>query len=352
MIPTRRQIPAGDLDFVPGEKVTQDLPTKFLVGGYDLHLPFELTVADGSSWSSAQSERLQHGIVAGVKIVAAGGTVLHHFSGDELAFYSRIFRGARSSFSYVSDADLGSNGTVTGTFTFHLPVAALGAGLTPADPRPAAAGFATYSELTMLPSWGYKRSGLQLEVEWGDVSNLSDGAGDGTETLTVSPVLVERFARTESLTQAQRQAGSYLQVVRERRTYSVVAAEDAARFELPTGTRRGISRVIIGTTEDDGSGWVPSDAVIERLGVVADEEVSISRELPWSYLRDMAEEDYDLQGELPSGRAIIDFAEDGNLGQILGTGAFDDLNIVAKVATPGTSGNRVELLVESIKPGA
>jgi hypothetical protein len=332
----KRSISDADLAFSAGNTASQRLPDSFVSSRLQLHVAGTVTVSGGASSSALVGEQ-PFGLINRIKIVANGGAELVNITGKRLRDYLRMMVGVEPMNTALANLD-----AATHTFAMIVPIdfgilRAMGAPMQPW----AGAGFKSWGEVTYLPTQSFDE--LVLEIDWGTIADFSDATGDRTETLAVTTVdLVEEYASTGSLTPSQLNPNAYPIQRVQTKEFTVTAADADFEMELPRKRGRSIHRILI-ECQSDGA---LVDTIVNSLSIVGDDTTEKFRATGWTQLQGANQRDYGVT--VTAGRVVIDFAGDGDFGDILHTDEFAKLVINADVANPGST-DKIFLTIFSIQ---
>lgn len=334
---TKHKIPAPA--FTKNGTETKELPDNFLVRGYEILVEGEIAVSGGSTSSSLVTDA-PRGIVDRAKLIANGGTVLQDYTGSELAVFNEYMDGAEP--YHVSPANLDTGGSPHSWAQRYLMPLALPRGDVTVPLGFRSLAFETWKELGYLPTWAFDQ--LDLELSYIGEDAISDETGDRTETLqNVTVEVRELYVISESLPAALRNPGVYALHQFERREFTVDAAGDDFRMELPRARGRSIARIVV-WTDSDGS---LVDTIVNELALEADGTIQIRKADSWSSIQAENQSLYGL-ADVQTGYAFLDFADDNDYGRLLDTDEFSKLELVGDVSTPGTT-DKIHLLIEYLQ---
>lgn len=178
--------------------------------------------------------------------------------------------------------------------------------------------------LSALPTWAYPE--ITLEVEYGALADLYTG---GTATLQNLGARVNLDAYMPSQAEAAALLSNPAMYAVHRITAKqrqVTASEDHFKLELSRGVgKRGF---LIRTTD----AGVAVDTTIDEFSVVKDRVPEVHRQ-DWDRLKEQNQGVYELA--MSTGVAVLDFAEDKDITEILDARNADALDIDAKVVLGG-----------------
>jgi hypothetical protein len=166
-------------------------------------------------------------------------------------------------------------------------------------------------DMTALPTYAYAE--LTLVIEWGTISDLLTDGGTraGAVTFTANGSTVTQLDYADfpipsvevglKIARAlPRSIGRYVELVQ--------AAVANQRAEIDLGTSENI-RAILLTTELTSTGE-PTNTIINKISLQEDNTNYVHTDLPWTTIRADNAKQFGLT--MPTGLAVLDFAEDNN----------------------------------------
>ncbi|HEY6141572.1 MAG TPA: hypothetical protein VI670_27755 [Thermoanaerobaculia bacterium] len=178
--------------------------------------------------------------------------------------------------------------------------------------------------LTALPAWAYPE--ITLEVQYGALSDLYTG---GTATLQNLAAIVSLDALKPSPDESAKLLGDPGMYAVHRITAKqkqVAVSED--HFVIPLSRGAGKRGLLIRSTD----AGVLSDAIITEFSVIKDGNPETFRQ-DWTRLKEQDQAVYELA--MSTGVAVLDYAEDRDIVNILDARSADQLDFDAKVVIGG-----------------
>jgi len=274
----------------------------------DLLDALNVTVKGEVNVSSAGTPVTQ-GVLAYVQAITVYlGTVpiIGPLTGRDIYEYLKVFHRQAP---VVTDPGAGT-GVKPFAVTFKLPFASLHA--------------AERAILTALPSWAYPE--ITLEVQYGALADLYTG---GTATLQNLAAIVSLDALRPSPDESGRLLGDPGMYAVHRITAKqrqVLVGED--HFVIPLSRGAGKRGFLIRTTD----AGVLVDTIISEFSIIKDGNPETFRQ-DWTRLKEQDQAVYELA--MSTGVAVLDYAEDRDIVNILDARSADQLDFDAKVVVGG-----------------
>jgi hypothetical protein len=169
-------------------------------------------------------------------------------------------------------------------------------------------------DMTALPTFAFKDPGLTLTIEWGSVFDLfvTGGALAGLITFTANGAVVTQLDYAD----AQIKNGAALARIMPQsinRYLEVVQAAVATDpLSIDIGNTANIRGIIL--TQELTSTGEPTNTIINNVSFVEDNTLSVFARVPWASIR--ADNAKHFGVTMPTGVAVIDFAESGDMKDI------------------------------------
>lgn len=168
-------------------------------------------------------------------------------------------------------------------------------------------------DATALPSFGY--SDLTLRIEWGSVTDLLTGTPTGAITFTAQGATVTQLDYADLPIAGGAQAVKIyrsMPVAVNRYAEMVQGAVANSAAEIDLGTTADI-RAIILTSELTSTGE-PTNTIVNKVSLQEDNANYVFSSVPWTSIR--ADNAKAFGQTMPTGVAVIDFADDGDMFHI------------------------------------
>lgn len=165
---------------------------------------------------------------------------------------------------------------------------------------------------TSLPTYAYQN--LTLRVEWGSVTDLLTGTPVGPITFTANGQTVTQIGAAGLGLDAMRGAAiaRILKLSVDRYVEVTQGAVAATDLELKIGNTSDVRAMLL-TSELTSTGE-PTDTIVNSLRLTENNSVNVYASVPWKTLK--AENARVFGLTMPTGVALIDFAEDRDIDNI------------------------------------
>jgi hypothetical protein len=306
MIPNKFQIPG--LAFSENATTEVRIPKGLLLQGLVLSGSYTDTLS-----VAATSAKTRGVPIKNVSIIADGGKVLMSARPQDLIREAEIFEQTALA-AIAAPPTAVAIGAQTGTFDIPLFFA---------EP------FANDGMVSALPTWLYDE--IVLRVDWGGHSQLYVG---GTGVVSIAAGQSIQLTGLGVQDDFNKLGDPYVwgrRLSRALRSYKEVAAPGAANtqftIELP---RTADVRSLVIVAED--ANGVPVDTIINSATLELDNSVRLYNQVPYRMLR--AENAKVFGVAMPPGVAILEFAEDRDISDILQATKLSALNLILDVNNP------------------
>lgn len=172
------------------------------------------------------------------------------------------------------------------------------------------------NDATSIPTWAYKKgvNDLQLVIEWGSVTDLLTGAPTGAVTFTARGATVTQLDYADVAIPGNDSMAFARQFPVNLSSYKelVQLAVANTEAEIDIGTLVNIRALMI-VTELTSTGE-PTNTLVNKITLKEDNSLNVHENLPWASIRADNAKHFGLT--LPTGVAILDFAEDGDIFKI------------------------------------
>lgn len=189
--------------------------------------------------------------------------------------------------------------------------------------------------LTVLPTYAYQN--LTLRVEWGTVTELFTNGGTlaGAITFTAGGQTVTQLDVDDLPIPDPLGLARTLRKTVDRYVEVTQGAAAATDLELKLSSTPGGAdfRAIVITAEDQTAGATngePSDALINSLRLTVNNSVNLFQSVPWKSIRADNAKIFGLT--MPTGVAVIDFAEDGDIVKSFPASKRDSVSLFLNTA--------------------
>jgi hypothetical protein len=172
------------------------------------------------------------------------------------------------------------------------------------------------ADMTSLPTFAYKGAGLTLTVEWGSVFDLLVTGGALAGTVTFGNVGVLQIDQADRVIPNGRALASIMPIAVNRYLETVNPAV-ASTLPQDIGTIANIRAVMITqelTPAAGNTNGEPTNTIVRSVSFVEDNTLNVFASVPWETIQAENAKHYGVT--MPTGVAIIDFAEGGDLADI------------------------------------
>lgn len=246
--------------------------------------------------------------IKSVSLIGDNGKVLHSIKGADLVAKARILEQTALAALIVPPS-----GVAVAAYTAeaHLPIFF-------------AQAFADNGDLTALPSYAY--DDLTLRVEWGSHSEVFVGGAGSVAVAVGDASFTQLDAAGFPIADPQALARS-LGVSVDRYKTQVAPAVATQELTISVPTTADIRAIMI--TAEDANGE-PTNAIVNKITLLENNTTRVYSRVPWKSLRADNAKIYGVT--MPTGVAVIEFAEDRDIRDIYEATLKDNVDLVLDVS--------------------
>lgn len=306
MLPNRFAI--NGLTFAENESREVRVPRGYLLLGLVLAGDYTDTVS-----ADATAVRAYASPIKSIEVITDGGTVAHSIKPSDLVRENLLLDQTPIAAQLTVPAAV-TAGARTGSFVFSLNFAE---------------AFAENGVQTALPSWIYDE--VILRINWGGHAQVMRG---GAGVVTMQNVSLTGSAGEEDLNAPGDPKVWGRQMRKSGRSYKEVAAPAVAQSEFTIDVPRDADLRSIMIVAEDANGDA-SDAIVTHASLEIDNHRRQFNKVPWGVVRMENAKVYGVQ--VPAGTAVLEFAEDRDLADLLEAERMSALTLILGTsATAGT----------------